>query len=449
MELNVIFEETNAEFKASLEQEHVFKSLSIEKVEQTAESSVSEGVNELTITLSDGTESKFNVRNGAKGDKGDKGDPGYVNINDAHINTSETWSSKNTVDKLCPSFTESGAVVACEPVEGYPLEVVSKIEPTQEGSGDPSFENIRPIVGHTVVNLSRCGKNLLNEDWKRFKNYTYNQNLVLNLPKGQYVISAEKTDNAYLYLQKSTDGGATLETYYRLHTNNSPTVNSKTFEVTGTEGEMWMLYTNGQNSLNNLVWMQIECGEMATSYEPYCGESFTVELGQTVYGGSYNWNTGLLTIDRVKYTLPSGHFGADGNQFYNALPEPSLASDTSYNCICSHYPSRTRNQVYSNANTEGYLGCSVSNGYVRVVDNARFNGDTSAFNAWLAENNVEVVYQLANPKTIQLTPQEVLALSGVNTLYGDTGNITVSGKADPTVVIQKLTNAIIALGGNV
>lgn len=37
------------------------------------------------------------------------------------------WSSKNTVDKLCPSFTESGAVVVCEPIEGYPLEVVSEI----------------------------------------------------------------------------------------------------------------------------------------------------------------------------------------------------------------------------------------------------------------------------------------------------------------------------------
>ena len=37
--------------------------------------------------------------------------------------SNKPWSSKNTVDKLCPTFTESGSVVTCEPVEGYPLEV--------------------------------------------------------------------------------------------------------------------------------------------------------------------------------------------------------------------------------------------------------------------------------------------------------------------------------------
>lgn len=37
------------------------------------------------------------------------------------------WSSKNTVDKLCPYFTESGDLVVCEPLEGYPLTVISYI----------------------------------------------------------------------------------------------------------------------------------------------------------------------------------------------------------------------------------------------------------------------------------------------------------------------------------
>ena len=49
---------------------------------------------------------------------------GGADINDDEIGTS-AWSSKNTVDKLCPTFTESGSAVTCEPIEGYPLEVVS------------------------------------------------------------------------------------------------------------------------------------------------------------------------------------------------------------------------------------------------------------------------------------------------------------------------------------
>ena len=37
-------------------------------------------------------------------------------------------------------------------------------EPIQEGSGDPSPDNVRPITGWNGVTVRRCGKNLLNLD---------------------------------------------------------------------------------------------------------------------------------------------------------------------------------------------------------------------------------------------------------------------------------------------
>ena len=45
--------------------------------------------------------------------------------------------------------------------------------------------------------------------------------------------------------------------------------------------------------------------------------------------------------------------------------------------------------------------------------------------------------------------EQITTIKGINTLYTDSGEITVSGKADPVKIIEKLTNAIIALGGNV
>lgn len=51
---------------------------------------------------------------------------------------------------LCPPLEESGNPVVCYPVAGYPLGVKAKWEPMQEGSGDPSPENIRPIKGETA-----------------------------------------------------------------------------------------------------------------------------------------------------------------------------------------------------------------------------------------------------------------------------------------------------------
>ena len=47
------------------------------------------------------------------------------------------------------------------------------------------------------------------------------------------------------------------------------------------------------------------------------------------------------------------------------------------------------------------------------------------------------------------TPQNIEPFSGVNYLWSSNGETEVSGKADPNAIIEKLTNAIIALGGNV
>ena len=55
------------------------------------------------------------------------------------IVSGKPWSSQNTIDKLCPTFTESGAVAVCEPVEGYPLTVEASEEATK---------------------VVRCGKNI-------------------------------------------------------------------------------------------------------------------------------------------------------------------------------------------------------------------------------------------------------------------------------------------------
>lgn len=53
-------------------------------------------------------------------------------------------------------------------------------------------------------------------------------------------------------------------------------------------------------------------------------------------------------------------------------------------------------------------------------------------------------------ETEEFAPGEAIpALDGVNTIWADSGDVTVTGKADPTAMFDKLTNAILSLGGNV
>ena len=76
-------------------------------------------------------------------------------IDDTAITTTSPWSSKQIVDTLCPPIEETGNPVVCYPVAGYPLDVTVSWGPTQEGSGTPSPENIRPIKGRDSVTITR------------------------------------------------------------------------------------------------------------------------------------------------------------------------------------------------------------------------------------------------------------------------------------------------------
>lgn len=65
------------------------------------------------------------------------------------------WSSKHIVDMLCPAIEEVGNPVQCYPVTGYPLDIVASWKPMQEGSGEPSPDNIRQIKGRDSVTITR------------------------------------------------------------------------------------------------------------------------------------------------------------------------------------------------------------------------------------------------------------------------------------------------------
>lgn len=118
---------------------------------------------------------------GEQGEKGDKGDTGATGpqgvpgtngadgapgkdgrdgldapqIDDTTVSDATPWSSQHIVDMLCPPLEESGNPVVCYPVAGSKLSVTASWEPTQDGTGTPSPDNIRPIHGRDSVSITR------------------------------------------------------------------------------------------------------------------------------------------------------------------------------------------------------------------------------------------------------------------------------------------------------
>lgn len=383
----------------------------------------------------------------------------------------DAWSSKNTVDRLCPAFTESGSVVACEPVEGYPLEVVSKIEPVQSGSGDPSPDNIRPITGHSAVKLTRCGKNLLK---LALTSGTYNGLTVSVYEDGRIDVKGTATGGS-INLQERlvlTPGTYTFSVGGHINLGSNGDCiwvygdgvammfndrSERAFTVTETSTVRVYFYTVSGTQYDITIYPQIELNDSATEYEPYRGETFEIDLGQTVYGGNLDWNTGVLTIDMATLSDINlqGRNYPENTEFVSGYVVSNWREPSSP-ILCDKLP--VINWDDNNKWTQlapyawyynGTVGVAVPKSIIGVTDNDNNESITQKISDYVNNLNLTIAYKLIEPITIQLTPQEILALSGINTLYSDTGDTEVTGRANPAAVIEKLTNAILSLGGNV
>lgn len=203
------------------------------------------------------------------------------------------WSSKNTIDQLCPAFTESGTVVQCEPVAGYPLEVIAK----------------------ETATVTQCGKNLYNA-----AAYPLKAGFYINLNKG--TIHNPSGDNNY---------AATVKDYYTplyvpvghlvgqiITLNNTPGGTSpgmaffdsdKTF-ISGGKGKA-ITVPNGAEYMafcvdaDKATDVQIELGSVATGYEEYSKEtlSLTVENGYTGTASGFKGINTLFADSSVEITV--------------------------------------------------------------------------------------------------------------------------------------------------
>ena len=152
---------------------------------------------------------------------------------------------------------------------------------------------------------------------------------------------------------------------------------------------------------------------------------YTVDFGQTVYGGRLNVTTGELTITHGYIDLGSlawtlSIVGNNRNRFNGGTltnVRAPASNGHKVNGICSVYEIQSANYLYS---TSGAVGLDVEMyGNLQVYDNS-YN-DATAFKT--AMNGQILVYELAAPQTIQLTPVQVKTLLNNNNIFANTGNI--------------------------
>ena len=385
-----------------------------------------------------------------------KGPPGQdaPQIDDSRVSSATPWSSRQIVDTLAPEFEASGAVVTCNPVAGYPLHVVSQIMLVQGGEGDPSPDNVRPITGWTEAEAWIGGKNLLNvpsisaETGIATIDTWITSDVVLSCNYSSVTISS----NIWRFQFKFMDGTSV----YVLDANLES--GSRLVNVSADNPIVQIMYRGIYITSGQITNIQLEFGTAATPYEPYNGSTITLPLGQTVYGGTLDWTTGVLTVGWISHTFNAADIVSENWQptdtsmgavirVTSAAALPVQTTTEIPNVLCTSLKTISYGDIFSCRISEMAISRVQGGADNRFVIRLPLSLATTAadIKAWLIDNAVKVAYQIAEPFTIQLTPTEVLALSGTNTIYTDTGDTTVSGRADPNAIIQQLTQRIAAL----
>lgn len=397
---------------------------------------------------------------GPQGEKGDtgpqgpKGDPGPagadgkdgIQIDDTTVGP-DAWSSKHIVDMLCPPLEETGNPVQCYPVENYPLGVTASWEPVQEGSGDPSPDNIRPISGRDAVIVERCGENLLNPKENAYVTYT---------PYG-LTIAYIGDNKVHLSGTYQEDGGSfvILNTQQKLLAGKGLKITGFTVEGTKQKYTLYGLQTKDEtviamqaqfakgDVIDMTVAVVVSGSYAPTTYTPYTGQTATLTLPRTIYGGTVDAVTGegqesiklvILDGDELKFTPGKGNVN-----FWN-ISQHSVP-DIDKIIVTSHFPK----SVFSINKNYDFIFTTLSQMHSFFASADELNAYLAA--QYAAGTPVQIAYKLRTSNQIFTATgaQPIPAQSGVNTLLTDADSVTVTGRADPIKRITDLEDAVASM----
>lgn len=307
------------------------------------------------------------------------------------------------------------------------------IEPVQSGSGDPSPDNIRPISGWSEAKVTRTGVNVWDEVWEEG---TYNASTGQPVANSTAIRSKNyiSVKGATSYFAKIPDNASIRYCEYdasKTFIQSFALVGGGEF-TTSANARFIRFHASPKSAYNNNI--SINYPSTDHDYHAYSGNTYTVDLDGTRYGGVLDVLTGVLTVDRAIFDLGDvswTRYNASGNYiFYGDIADgKKYASSTiPVALVCSCY--KTPFSIPASATALGAESdCSIainmtsaSNGTRLLVKDTQYT-TKEAFKT--AVTGQKVVYELATPTTIQLTAQQVSSLPGANNVWADAGNVTV------------------------
>jgi hypothetical protein len=369
------------------------------------------------------------------------------------------WTTQDGGEEQGVPKTVSGSLLRITDALAGDVSALSvAINPVQSGSGDPAPDNVRPISGWTQVKVTRTGKNLLPK--MVAGTYTNNGGTIVVDENGVATMSGTTTatgnvatiplSTPLVITQEMVDAGL----YYHINNSDANAVIAANLESSGGVSAASLAFTPvnrisgafGAASVGKRIdrvrfWISsgvtlsgtyapsFEFSSAASDYEPYSGTTLTIDLDGTIYGGTLDVLTGVLTVNKGIVDLGSLSWekfnGTQTAYFRASVPgiKPAASSLIPDGISCSAYQPTGSTYVSYSAYpySIGVTSTQTAN-YIYVQDLRWNNADDFKTNA----SGVMFVYPLKNPQTYQLTPTEVSTLLGANNIWADTGDTTMT-----------------------
>lgn len=301
--------------------------------------------------------------------------------------------------------------------------------PQQEGSGDPSPQNIRPIVPWNGLNVFHAGANLYKVDaisktengvtWTVNADGTISVDGVaegytdINLgrtavPKKATLIMsglAESENVVYsdFYFYDANENivtilsGRGLKTDTVIDLSQYPTV----AKIAVTVKRSSNVKTSG------IIKPMLQVGTIASEFEPYQTPSvYPCSFPSPVYGGTLDVVSGVLTVQQVCIEKKWSEW------------ESQSVGNTHTRKISNF------DVPVKGASTYAWSRCNVAPQDWNTTQNTHFYIDENKAYVWLPNETdgdlvVQVAGVLVTPQEIQLTPAQITALIGDNTIWSD------------------------------
>lgn len=421
---------------------------------------------------------------GVQGEKGDTGAQGPVGetgpegpagkdgvqIDDAAVSEDAPWSSKHIVDMLCPKIEESGNPVQCYPVAGYPLGVTASWEPMQEGSGEPSPENIRPIVGRDSVTVN------LASGVKAWKLMTLDGTEAWITPSSNsyyaFFGNPAASKSAYGYCSHYPYANDSSRKCVFANANGAIVFYGHNADYTLAEFKAYLAAQYAAGTPVQVAYKLAaapivpEDGAIYFAEQPAqsgSGDPSPTNIRPILLDGAVkDGGTNVLTLPETTYGGSVDAVSGEGQETWGADTINKVYSrpDELDSVVrCAFTLSQRAVTAKSNSAISNWLQENVSYAvdeesfytnqmqcYFKIAKTRLSSFDAAGVNAYLSKHPLTVCYKLATPVPFTATGGASLpALDGVNTVLTDANSVEVTGRADPIKRIEDLEAAVASI----